>query len=186
MIEVLVTVVVLAVGLLGIAGLQVQSKRSNFEAIQRTTASLLAHDIIERMRTNYAATATYVATGAELGGGSLGSSAPTPSCTGGATCSPVELAAQDLWEWEQAIDGAAEAAADGTETGGLSLPTGCIVGPAAGGTGLYTVSLAWRGQTRTANPSTGPCGEGSGKYDDGAEADVYRRFLSVEVFIDAG
>lgn len=184
LIEVLVTVLVLTIGLLGIAGLQIQSTRSNYEAFQRTTATTLAHDIIERMRTNVSATGTYVTSGANLGGGSLGDTEPTPNCKSASTCSPAQLATYDLWEWEQVIDGAAETTAGGGETGGLSMPTGCITGP--GGTGLYTVSIAWRGQTPTSNPVTGSCGEGSGKYDEGGDSDVYRQLLSVRVFIDAG
>src|SRR5947207_2731132 len=62
MVDVLVALIVLSIGLLGVAGLQFMSKRSNFEAVQRTTASLLAQDIIERMRANYGALTTYAGT----------------------------------------------------------------------------------------------------------------------------
>lgn len=48
--EVLVAVVILALGLLGLAGLQATSLRNNEGAVQRTQASYLAQDIIDRMR----------------------------------------------------------------------------------------------------------------------------------------
>lgn len=52
LIEVLVAVVILAIGLLGIAGLQATSIRNNNSAYLRSQATILAYDIIERMRAN--------------------------------------------------------------------------------------------------------------------------------------
>lgn len=181
LLEVLVTVVIFSIGLLGIAGLQVQSKRSNFEAVQRSTASLLAHDMVERMRTNSGALAAYVQQGAQLGGSTVASE-PTPDCKDLNLCSSDALAAHDIWEWERAIDGASESSG-GNMTGGLVLPTACITGPVGGGTGLYTVAIAWRGQEALANPTGSACGEGTGRYDNGGEAGVYRRLILVDVFI---
>ena len=55
MIEVLVTLVILSVGLLGMAAMQVTGIRGTNNAGYRTQASLLANDIAERMRANPAA-----------------------------------------------------------------------------------------------------------------------------------
>jgi len=52
LIEVLVTVVILAFGLLGLAGLQANSLRGNTSAYMRTQATFLAYDILDRMRSN--------------------------------------------------------------------------------------------------------------------------------------
>ena len=52
LVEVLVTLVVISVGLLGIAGLQLVSLRNNKDATIRTQASVLAADITDRMRAN--------------------------------------------------------------------------------------------------------------------------------------
>lgn len=186
LIEVMVTVVVLSIGLLGIAALQVQSKRSNFEAIQRTTATMLAHAIIERMRANASALGTYLTEGDEVGGESI-TSEPSPDCSSGYACTPSQLAQHDVWEWEQAIDGVSEMAGS-NNTGGLVSPTACLSGPGGAGSGTYTISIAWRGQNSLANPSSSTCGEGSGKYDGagGTDADAYRRVLTMVVFIDTG
>lgn len=54
LIEVLVAMLVLSIGLLGVAGLQAQSIRFNHEAYFRTQATVLANDIADRMRTNRA------------------------------------------------------------------------------------------------------------------------------------
>ncbi len=184
LIEVMATITVLTFGMLGIAAVQIQSKRSNYEAIQRTAASMLAHEIIERMRTNTGQLETYLEQGVALGGGYIVSE-PTPQCSSESPCSTFELAVHDLWEWEQALDGAQETRS-GQDQGGLVAPTACITGPIGGGSGTYAVAIAWRGQTQMANPSTDACGAGTGKYDEGGDTDVYRRVLIVDTFIDAG
>lgn len=48
--EVLVTVIIMAIGLLGVAGLQLAGMRSNHSAFLRTQATIAAYDLIDRMR----------------------------------------------------------------------------------------------------------------------------------------
>jgi len=179
MMEVLVSVFVLSIGILGVAGLQVTAKRSNFEATQRVTAAALAQDIIERMRSNSEVLGTYTNAGA--GRTINGTSMPWVDCS--TDCAPITLAQYDLYELEQAANGVAEQAG-GNNIGGLTLPTTCITGP-DGGPGSYSVAIAWRGMTKLSNPGTDACGSGSGKYDTvgGTEEDVYRRILVMQVFI---
>lgn len=50
--EVLVAVLVLSIGILGIAGLQMQSLQSNNDALHRSEALWLAQELVERMRAN--------------------------------------------------------------------------------------------------------------------------------------
>jgi type IV pilus assembly protein PilV len=52
LVEVLVALVVLSVGLLGIAALQMTSLRNNLGAHLRSQATVLAYDITDRMRAN--------------------------------------------------------------------------------------------------------------------------------------
>ncbi|MFL6621709.1 MAG: type IV pilus modification protein PilV [Sulfurifustis sp.] len=52
LIEVLVTLVVLSIGLLGLAMLQLESLKHNTDAYFRTQATMLAYEIIDRMRAN--------------------------------------------------------------------------------------------------------------------------------------
>jgi type IV pilus assembly protein PilV len=52
LIEVLVTLVLISVGLLGVAALQLTSLKSNQEAYVRSQAAMLAADILDRMRSN--------------------------------------------------------------------------------------------------------------------------------------
>lgn len=52
MIEVLITILILSIGLLGIAGMQWNSLQFNHSALLRTQASNLAYDMSDRMRSN--------------------------------------------------------------------------------------------------------------------------------------
>lgn len=52
LIEVMVALVVLAVGLLGMASLMARSQKSNESAYLRSQATLLAYDFVERMKAN--------------------------------------------------------------------------------------------------------------------------------------
>ena len=52
LIEILVTLLVVSVGLLGVAGLHSLSLRNNYDALMRSHASALASDIADRMRSN--------------------------------------------------------------------------------------------------------------------------------------
>ena len=186
--EVLVAVFVLAVGIVSIAGLQFTAKRSNFEGIQRTTAAMLATDLIERMRANPTELKSYNADGGGVTISGAPGAAPNPDCSA-AACTPAQLATFDLWEFHRAIFGVTEQSG-GVSVGGLTLPTACITGPAplagpVSAPGTYTVAIAWRGLTRLPNPVISTCGQGSGNYDDpeSAAVDVYRRVLVIDTFI---
>lgn len=52
LVEILVALIVVSVGLLGVAGLHAWSLRSNYDALIRSHASALAGDIADRMRAN--------------------------------------------------------------------------------------------------------------------------------------
>lgn len=52
LIEVLVTIVIISFGMLGIAGVIVNGLKNNNSSYARTQASVLANDIIDRMRAN--------------------------------------------------------------------------------------------------------------------------------------
>lgn len=51
-IETLVSLLILAIGMLGMAGLQTVSLRNTQSAYQRTQAAILSNDIVERVRAN--------------------------------------------------------------------------------------------------------------------------------------
>ena len=179
LVEVLVTTVVFSIGLLGVTGLNAVSQRASFESVQRSIAAELAYGLLEDMRSNSEAVVDYLAAG-DLGQGSRGAE-PIPRCNDPAVpCSAQQLAAHSIWAWEQSLDGAFESL-NGAATGGLVMPTACIVGPVAGGPGMYTVTIAWRGNAELADPGLNNCGAGSGLYGAGNEL---RRMVAIQSYID--
>jgi len=54
LLEILIAIVILSVGLLGLAGLQARSLQANQSALMRSQATVLAYDILDRMRANRA------------------------------------------------------------------------------------------------------------------------------------
>ena len=186
LVEVLVAVFVMTVGLLGIAALQITSKQTNFEALQRMTASQLAQEMLERIRANPGQLTVYTNNGASRKFDAQPQSAP---CSGEeVTCLASQIAEFDLYEIARAMSGITEqapAAADAsTPTGGLVAPWLCIEGPAVA-PGKVTVAVAWRGATALGSTPADTCGSGMERYDsaDGTPG-VYRRVLSVGIYLE--
>lgn len=100
LIEVLVTVLILAIGFLGLAGLQLSALRNNSSAYERSQASMLAYDIIDRMRANRdsALNGDY---DIDL------TDAPTATdCRGsGSNCNTTQLAQFDVNQWKCNLGG---------------------------------------------------------------------------------
>ena len=96
LLEVLITVLILSIGLLGLSGLQMTGLRYNQSAYWRGQATLIAYDIIDRMRANRDG----VAAGTYDGIDSSGTLPSDPNCISHATgCTAVELAQYDVREW---------------------------------------------------------------------------------------
>lgn len=175
MIEVLVTMFLMAIGVLTTLGMQISTKEALYDSVQRTAAAQLAYDMSERLRVNRDARDSYYSGLAAFGGSTQAASV----CSTASPCTPAALAAFDLYDWELMLDGAAEVSA-AADTGGLVSPQGCITGPAAGGTGQYTIAIAWRGIKKLSDPTINDCGAASGLY--GADNE-YRRVLTFTLFM---
>ena len=93
LIEILISLMILAVGFLGLAALQTNSVQGSQATYFRTQADLLINDLAERMRSNRAGSSAqaYAFTGGAAPSGA--------ACGAGATCTSGELAAADLNEW---------------------------------------------------------------------------------------
>ena len=95
LVEILVVVVVMAVGLLGGVALLLTGLRASRVAIQQTRAANLASDLGDRIRANPGAGAAYALdAGTRLG-------APAKPCQAPGECASQEVAARDLYEWQQ-------------------------------------------------------------------------------------
>ncbi len=183
LIELLVTVVIFSIGLLGAAGLQIVSKRATFAAMQRTTATQVASGLLQDMRANGPALATYVAT-AQIGQKSVKGVSPTDCTNATNACTTTEISLRDLNSWETLMDGGMETVPKGggtTGVGGLISPAACIAGPVDGSAGVYVVSVAWRGTVAIEDAGIIGCGANSGQYGD---ANEFRRVIQILTFID--
>lgn len=175
-IEVLIALVILVTGILGAVALQATAKQGSFDAMQRSLASSLAQDIIERMRTNDStATGTNVlASYAGTGYGAKNLVAPSIRCDAiGSLCTSVQRVANDLYEWEQTLKGSDVKSANLTNVGGLTGARGCIVIA----NNAATVAISWQGRTATsdgaANNTIMKCGTSGSK----------RRQILIQAFI---
>jgi type IV pilus assembly protein PilV len=134
MIELLIALLILAVGLFGTASLMMTSMQSNQSAAVRSQASWLAYDIIERMRLNgTVATQTdnYVITAA--------AGAPAdPGCKANG-CSANNVAVLDLFEWK------------------TQLTQSNLTGSVTRAGNAYTVSIFWQEDSSTACGAANQC-----------------------------
>jgi type IV pilus assembly protein PilV len=121
LVETMVALVVLAVGMLGIAGLYVTTLKSGGSAIYRMQAVNLAADLADRIRANRGANVAYAGAGANN------------NCYGAASvdCSPALMAANDLFVWQQQIVAI------------LPSGVGTVVVPAGTVPFTYTITISW-------------------------------------------
>lgn len=96
LIELLIAVLVLSIGLLGLAALQAQSLRSNQSSYHRTQATILAYDMIDRTRANRV--------GFDAGAYHLPTATESTSCLTTTGCSPANMAEHDMYEWNRLIN----------------------------------------------------------------------------------
>ncbi len=135
MIEVLVTMVILSIGLLGLTGLQLTSLRAAQVAQYRTQVTWLAYDMADRMRANVA--------GVTAGAYDNPDPVEFAVCLSIDGCTPAQMAQHDAFEWNEAI-----AAALPQGTGVVCLDStpddGTPAAPACDGGGTtYAIKIWW-------------------------------------------
>lgn len=104
LIEVLVSIVIASIGLLALAGINAASLKYSKLSQYRATATMLTNDISERMRSNYAGTATianYAFTSSYSGQSTI--SVPTLCNSAASNCNTATMATFDLYEWRQSV-----------------------------------------------------------------------------------
>lgn len=143
LIEVLISLVVLSIGLLGMAKMVMVSAHSNDSAYLRGQATALAYEIIDSMRANRTAA---VAQGYDI---ALGAPLvdPVVLCTGGTICNTTDLGNYDTRMWEKHL--------------AVALPsgTGSIATTPVAGTVTATVIVQWDDTVaRSALTVSGPRG----------------------------
>jgi len=130
LIEVLIALVILSIGLLGIAGMMGFSQKANDSAYMRTQATFFAYDIIDKMRANQ----TAALNGDYDTGFSTQISSP-PNCVGSSnSCSSTSLAQYDLSQWKQRLASTAN---------GLPCGEGQVTLKTINGLSQITVTIQW-------------------------------------------
>lgn len=158
LLEVLITVLVLSIGLLGMAALQARGQQAEMESYQRAQALILLEDMANRMNTNrpfrdcYNMNANYVGVGADVA--NSGCNTRTD---------------EDLEAWDDLLEGAAESLG-GADVGAMIGARGCIVRLA---NNLFEISVAWQGLSPTIAPDNNTCAQNL--YGDDAQRRVVTR-----------
>jgi type IV pilus assembly protein PilV len=172
LIEVLVTLVIVAIGLLGLAGLQSRLQVSEMEAYQRVQALVLLNDIASRITINRSDAANYVTTAA----------APLGA---GMTCAVTDNNStrqeRDAAQWCAALQGAAERSG-ASRVGAMVGARGCIEQLSPND---FLVTVAWQGLAPISAPPAS-VGCAAGAYNDantGCVNDLCRRVVTTVVSI---
>lgn len=122
LIEAMVSLVVVSVGMIGIAALYGQGLSAGRTALFRTQAVNLAADMADRIRAN------------RQGGAAYGGAAANNNCDpgGGVNCTPAQMAAHDLFVWGNQV--------------AQQLPNGVGAVAYAGATvpPNYTITIGWQ------------------------------------------
>ncbi|GAA0708887.1 type IV pilus modification protein PilV [Dyella marensis] len=175
LIEVLVSMLIASVALLGTVMMMARSTRNEMESYQRVQALTLVQDMVSRLNANRQVAACYSngATGLATGSGY----AAPPTCATG-TPSPTALQAAtanaDLAAWRNALLGAGESSG-GNKVGAMLGAIGCVERIDATNN-VYRITVVWQGLMPTAAPGV-TCGQN--KFGD----DSLRRAVSVQVRI---
>ena len=129
-VEAMVALVVLSVGMIGVAALHGQSLSAGRSALYRSVAVMLAADLADRIRANRTGAAAYA--GAPAAGGC--------GPDGGSRCSPEAMAAHDLHLWDRQVRD--------------TLPNGQweVSYDGAANPRVYTIDVLWDDVGAAANP----------------------------------
>ena len=169
--EVLITMIIILIGLLGIVALQAKAQVAELEAYQRSQALITLSDIVDRINVNRAtascfAITTNTTTGAPyLGVDGTGHFA-APDCTA-STSDYNDMAIATLNELDALLQGSAEAMG-GSNVGAMIGARACISyddttelgATPVPGTGLYRIVVSWQGMAGLVEPVGMKCAVG--------------------------
>jgi type IV pilus assembly protein PilV len=138
MIEVLIALLVISVGILGVASMQIVSFQTNQSAYARSQAILLAQDMFDRIRANpegYLNTTVYD----DVDSSDTGSLPANPGCVETANgCTPSQMAQYDVLEWTANFDNVFDIASYQP-----TLPNGRGVLERIGASSDFTATVSW-------------------------------------------
>jgi type IV pilus assembly protein PilV len=136
LVEAMVSLLIIAFGILGFVGLQARTAVGNLEAYQRSQAVLLVQNMAERIRLNHAEANLYE-----------GVIEPTDPVY--RNCPTTPGREQDICHWAGLLLGTAEREG-ATNIGGILAPRGCIANI---GADTVLVTVVWQGIQETSPPA---------------------------------
>jgi type IV pilus assembly protein PilV len=156
MIEILVSLFIVTIGLLGLAAIQVRAQQAELESYQRAQALMLIQDMVDRLKANRGAAGCYAFTPLPDNGTVFAgtNAASAPVCTGAfGTTQTRAQADADMLAWHNVLNGAAEALG-ANQVGAMIGARGCVSFDNTVIPNVYRVSVAWQGMTSTVNPTS--------------------------------
>ena len=180
LIEVLVTMIIVVVGLLGVLGMQVKATSTEFESYQRGQALAFAREMQNRLLNAREDISQYVLLGTVSstdGSVSVGDGVAAPDC------GTLSGARRNLCQWGEMLKGSA-ASEDGNSVGAMIGARGCLirVSPPEGNAlaDLYVV-VVWQGVVQGSEPTAeSPAGKCASAVNYGT---AMRRGLSLRVLV---
>lgn len=151
LIEILVTMFILAIGLLGLAALVVDGMRNNQGAYLRTQASILAYDMADRIRLNR----DEAEGGGDYAGFTTdGAGTDLPACFDAAGgCTPEQQVVVDQVQWTRQIQGVDE--------GIPLLPGGEGIVNYVAADSAFVITVSWEERARQGDDGENIAGETS-------------------------
>lgn len=110
LIEVMLAFLILSVGLLGVAGMQTTAMKASHTAMLKTIAINKVQDMVERMRSNRGVALT--AYNLAKGGTGTDRNCDDRGSPAAVSCSPAELAENDIFVWKNSLTNGALPALD--------------------------------------------------------------------------
>lgn len=153
LLEVLIAIVIFSIGLLGLAKIQISSLRLTHDSLLRTTATLMAADMADRMRSNPTAMNAGIKSPYNA---SAGISNPTCLSSG---CTSNQMAAQDLYEWNNMLatalpNGSGFVCIDSTPKDGSPTAPACDSVVLTPGKNIFVVKVWWTERIDQNSPGT--------------------------------
>jgi len=170
LIEVLISMLIMAIGLLGLAGMQAVAQRAEVESYQRAQALVLVQDMVDRVNANRKVAGCYAFTPTA---GSLyaGTGATAPTCAGAfgtaqqrdprpasdlaaARHGVHTLGVASLALLERRVHKHFHEALGANQVGAMVGARGCVILDTTVAPNVYRVQVAWQGMTPTVNPTS--------------------------------
>jgi type IV pilus assembly protein PilV len=168
LIEVLISIFVLALGVIGAAGMQLVTMRTTQQSGSQTVAVQLASEMADLMRANATqmdqADASNPFLGVSYKTTDAALTSPAKMCYGTANCNPAELAVFDVYEWKMRVKallpgGRVEICRDTTPwstiTGSLAW---CPASPSTTSTDPMVIKIGWSGKGKNPDGSVNTSG----------------------------